>query len=249
MDPSVDLVSTSPDIFSRVKARVASWVHALEGVRCNICGWRGQQFHDWHGTHGHVYRNAECPDCGSHPRHRSFHLYLQSILPKANRVRLLHCSPEEQLRSLLLAHENVDYLSIDIDPARAMRAEDIAHLSFDDESFDVIICIHVLEHVLDDRSAINELFRVLAKDGFALIDVPIDRKRAETYEDASITTPEARSAAFGQADHVRQYGRDFADRLASAGFKVTQDTYIQSLGGRRIRRHKLQSAPINFCTK
>jgi ubiquinone/menaquinone biosynthesis C-methylase UbiE len=130
-----------------------------------------------------------------------------------------------------------------------MQKEDITHLSFDDESFDVIICIHVMEHIVDHRTAMNELLRVLAKGGFAVIDVPIDASRRETYEDASITTPEARTRAFWQADHVRLYGQDFGEKLASVGFKVTADRYIQSLGGRRIRAHGLESKPIHFCTR
>lgn len=122
-------------------------------------------------------------------------------------------------------------------------------LSFKDRSFDVILCIHVLEHVQDDRKAMSEILRVLKADGFAILDVPIDYNRESTYEDLSITSPEARTKAFWQADHVRLYGRDFGKRLEAAGFTVRPDGIINSLDERLIAFHGLQRTPFSLCMR
>ncbi len=92
-------------------------------------------------------------------------------------------------------------------------------MTFDDGSFDFIYCSNVLEHIEDDISAMSELFRILSPGGFAIIQVPIQGK--ETYEDIAITDPYERYKNFGQADHVRYYGEDIQNRLASVGFEVT----------------------------
>jgi 2-polyprenyl-3-methyl-5-hydroxy-6-metoxy-1,4-benzoquinol methylase len=149
----------------------------------------------------------------------------------------------------LQSYANVDYLSVDFESSRAMRKEDIEALSFAEKSFDVIICLHVLEHVIDDRKAMRELFRVLSDKGFAIIDVPIDGNRAETYEDFTITSPEARTKAFWQHNHVRLYGRDFPNKLENAGFKVSVDRLIESLGQTKMDFHGLRGTPFHICTR
>jgi SAM-dependent methyltransferase len=143
----------------------------------------------------------------------------------------------------------VEYLSVDIDYRKAMRKEDITDLSFNDESFDLIICIHVLEHILDDNRAMREIYRVLKRDGCALLDVPIDRSNPRTYEDYSITKPEARAQAFWQWDHVRLYGLDYKEKLGLVGFHVKEDFYIKSLGEANMARYGMESGPSYLCFK
>lgn len=96
------------------------------------------------------------------------------------------------------------------------------HLPFRDGVFDVIFCNHVLEHVQDDNQALQQLLRVLKKGGWALLLAPIDESRAETFEDKTVTSPEARQKLFGQTDHLRLYGRDYASRLEQQGFEVQE---------------------------
>jgi ubiquinone/menaquinone biosynthesis C-methylase UbiE len=96
---------------------------------------------------------------------------------------------------------------------------DITRIPFPENSFDVIYCSHVLEHVPDDRKAMREFLRILRIGGWALLQVPITGTR--TFEDPSITDPYERRRLFGQEDHVRRYGPDYKNRLEEAGFKVT----------------------------
>jgi ubiquinone/menaquinone biosynthesis C-methylase UbiE len=98
---------------------------------------------------------------------------------------------------------------------------DLADISVGDESFDVIICNHVLEHIIDDHKAMTELYRVLKPKGWAILQVPISPTLTHTFEDFSLTTDTQREAAFGQHDHVRIYANDYIQRLDKAGFAVT----------------------------
>lgn len=99
-----------------------------------------------------------------------------------------------------------------------MMSMNVSELTFPSETFDVVICNHVLEHVPDDRKALSELYRVLKKGGWGSIQVPM--KDEITFEDLAITDPRERDRLFGQDDHVRQYGLDYLDRLREAGFEV-----------------------------
>ncbi len=111
---------------------------------------------------------------------------------------------------------------------------DITDIQFPENSFDAIICNHVLEHVIDDYKAMTELHRVLKPGGWAILQVPISLSLDKTYEDFSITTARGREEAFGQDDHVRIYAKDYASRLEQAGFKVNVfnwDAVAGSFGG------------------
>jgi SAM-dependent methyltransferase len=146
-------------------------------------------------------------------------LYLRRSLRLNPGARLLHFAPEKCLERYFSERKDVDYLSVDLQPGKAMQVEDMTALSFPDDTFDAIYCSHVLEHVPDDRQGIREMFRVLKPGGCALLMVPL-RKSPTTHEDWSIDTVEGRRLAVGQADHVRAYGQDFPERLREAGFSV-----------------------------
>jgi len=168
---------------------------------------------------------ALCPNCQSLERHRFLWMMLQRFWKDeelAENGKLLHFAPEPCLAKKF--KKSFDYLSADIDPRFAMVAMDITDIKFPDESFDVIICNHVLEHIPDDRKALAELFRVLKRGGWASLQVPMRGK--VTYEDYSITTPEGRAKAFGQDDHVRYYGSDYYQRLQDSGFSTS--IYLKS---------------------
>ena len=100
---------------------------------------------------------------------------------------------------------------------------------FKDEYFDLIICNHVLEHIEDDKSALNEMYRILKYNGISILQVPINVKRENTFEDLSIKSKIQREKYFGQYDHVREYGLDFKDRVEQAGFKVEMINYSKKI--------------------
>ena len=201
-------------------------------------------YHD-NNVIGAGYRpNASCPhpECISSDKERLLYFYLKH---KTNifseNLRVLHIAPERNLHKLLKKQNNLDYISGDLNhygnyskesspldyylrrtkPTLAMGKVDITNIKYKDNSFDVIICNHVLEHVPDDKLAMSELNRVLKPGGWAIIDVPYSFSLTDTIEDSSITDPKEREITFGQWDHLRIYGaEDFKNRLKSAGFKV-----------------------------
>jgi len=232
--------------------KIARIERADKKVICNACGWSGQQFLDFHSGYDHVYRNAICAGCLSHPRHRSYNFVIKNIFASigaSKKIRVLHFAPELQIEQLLRAFPQVDYLSVDIDYRRAMRREDITALSFPDNAFDVIICIHVFEHIDNDKRAMQEVCRVLKPGGVALLDVPIDETRSETFEDPTITDPAERTKAYWQWDHVRLYGNDYGQKLAAAGFEVEKRYLIKELGEEAVKRHGLEVVPNYICRK
>lgn len=117
---------------------------------------------------------------------------------------------------------------------------DITQLPFGNQSFNAVICSHVLEHIPDDRTAMSEMRRTLDSEGNVLIIIPKDKDREQTYEDDSITSPEARRREFGQEDHVRWYGKDFVQRLSESGFDVTIETYARELNSEIVNRYGLK---------
>ena len=161
---------------------------------------------------------VKCPVCKSNARTRFAWIFFErhTDLLDGSPKSLLHFAPEPSLRTRLAQVPGLDYLTADIDPAKAMVRVDITDIQFDDDHFDGVYCSHVLEHVAKDRRAIGEILRVLKPGGWAVFVVPI--KADQTFEDPSITDPAERERRFGQHDHVRLYGPDFLDRLREAGF-------------------------------
>jgi predicted SAM-dependent methyltransferase len=152
------------------------------------------------------------------------------------------------LSQLFQKADLVDYLSADLYASNAMVKMDITDIQYSDNTFDVIYCSHVLEHVSDDRKAMREFHRVLKPRGWAILQVPIVAET--TFEDSTVIHPEERRRLFGQHDHVRQYGLDYKERLISAGFSVTVDGFVRELNNRTVRRLGLiRNEDVYFCRK
>jgi ubiquinone/menaquinone biosynthesis C-methylase UbiE len=130
-----------------------------------------------------------------------------------------------------------------------MTHMNIKAIHLPDNHFDCIICYHILEHIVDDRQAMKELFRVLKPNGWAILQSPVDMTRETTLEDSRITTPEGRRNLFGQDDHVRVYGRDYIERLREAGFSITPDTFVQQLSDKTIDEFGLMKEEVLFICK
>jgi SAM-dependent methyltransferase len=188
--------------------------------------------------------------CRSLQRPRLGWLFLNSsaVDISHHRTAMLHIAPEPALAARLQRLENVKYLSADLFDRKAMVKMDITQIDYPDCSFDLVYCSHVLEHVGDDRKALGEFWRVLKPSGKAIILVPILGQ--VTFEDASITDPVERERAYGQHDHVRSYGHDFAQRLEAAGFQVSPYKAQDLASQPEIERMGLPPDEIIFfCTR
>lgn len=175
-------------------------------VACPLCQGEFRMFR--RGPDGRP--NATCPRCGSLERHRVLWLFLERHTTLLTRpAKVMHFAPERSLSTRLQQIHGSNYTSGDLDGTLAMEAIDITDIAKEDGLFDAVIASHVLEHVPADVQAMREIKRVLAPGGIAVLQHPIDVDLALTYEDCTIVDPADRTQAFGQADHVRVYGRDF----------------------------------------
>lgn len=205
--------------------------HRGDQVECPCCDSTFSRFLPHRGR-----AQAKCPRCGALERHRVLWLFLETETDLLGGGSLLHIAPEYAFQRRLSRMSGLRYVSGDIDSALADQELDLMDLPFESESFDFLMCNHVLEHVEDDRRALAEINRVLVPGGWAVLMCPVDGRRATTLEDPTAVTPEDRHRVFGQSDHVRLYGRDYPDRLAQAGFAVRADRYLDRFDEGMIRR-------------
>ncbi len=180
---------------------------------------------------------ALCPYCLSVERYRLLCRYLRDRTDFGSEpMRVLDIAPMWCFQEFCRSFENVDYVSIDIASPLAMRHMDIRDLEFRDNLFDCIICYHVLEHIDDEQKAMSELYRVLKPGGWAIIQVPIILE--DTVERSELTEEEA-DDMLKFDDHVRGYGKDYGQRLGSAGFRVEVDDFVKKMSMREIIRYGL----------
>ena len=190
-------------------------------------------------------QNVLSPSTLSLERHRLLWLFLKN---KTNfftaNLRLLHFAPEQAFYKLFRDLKNLDYTTTDLNSPLADIQADICALPFNDKSFDVILCNHVLEHIPDDTKAMQELYRVLKPGGWGVFQIPQDLNRDETFEDDSIVDKKERAKIFGQYDHVRIYGRDYFDKLRSIGFTVEEVDFTSELSDEEIDKYRLAKGEI-----
>ncbi|QIE60454.1 class I SAM-dependent methyltransferase [Rasiella rasia] len=197
-----------------------------------------------------VRENVLAPGTLSLERHRLFWLYLtRETTFFTEKLRVLHFAPEQAFLKRFKKLKNITYTTTDLNSPIADVKADICNLPFADNSYDVIICNHVLEHIPNDTKAMQELYRVLAPKGMAVLQVPYDKNRTVTFEDDTITDRKERAAIFGQYDHVRVYGMDYFKKLESVGFNVKAVDYTAQLSDQEIEQYRLpknELLPIVF---
>ena len=201
--------------------------------------------------YGEQRLNVLSPSTLSLERHRLIWLYLKNETEFfSKKMKVLHMAPEQCFVKLFKQQKNLEYITADLfSPIVDVKA-DIRDLPFENDSFDVVFCNHVLEHIEDDKKAMSELFRVLKKGGFGIFQIPQDLNREKTYEDFSITSKEERAKHFGQYDHVRIYGRDYFDKLRAIGFKVDEVNYASKISPELVNRYCLvQEEILPVCFK
>ena len=195
--------------------------------------------------------NVLSPGTLSLERHRLLWLYLQNETPFFSApLKVLHFAPEQAFHKRFRKLKHLQYLTTDLDSPLADVKADICNLPFKENEFDVILCNHVLEHIEEDKKAMKELYRVMKPGGWGIFQVPQDHALEVTFENPDITHPKERTRVFGQYDHVRIYGRDYADKLRSVGFKVDEIHYSSQLTPELYTRYVLNKKDyITLCRK
>lgn len=233
----------------RLKIKLQHYLLRGKGVTCTVCSHSYKHFIPYLGR-----PNAQCPNCGSLERVRLVQKFITDFGLIDKNTRLLHIAPEKALYKVFRKRLGSNYMPADkFEPGYTYpggtQHVDITAMPFASETMDAVICIHVLEHVQDDAKAISEIYRVLKKGGFAILQVPYDAGRTTTYEDATITSPEERRKHFLQSDHVRIYGRDYLDRFLQPGFTMECGDYSKNLGTATREKYGLKDEEIFLLRK
>lgn len=226
--------------------RIMAVFYRGDKVNCTVCDHSFSKFLPY----GRKAReNALCPNCLALERHRLMWLFLKQ---KTNffsaPLKVLHVAPELCFIDRFEKLENLEYITGDIESPLAKVKMDIHKIPFEDDSFDVVFCNHVMEHVNDDILACKEINRVLKPNGWGIIQSPV-YDIPETLEDKSITSPSEREKLFGQRDHVRKYGHDYAKRLSTSGLVVEENNFVTELSQEYISKHALPPKEIIYYCK
>lgn len=193
----------------------------------------------------HQRNNVLAPGTLSLERHRLLWLYLKNETDFFTAPhKVLHFAPEQAFYKRFRQMKNLDYTTTDLYSPLADVKADICNLPFEEDSYDIILCNHVLEHIPDDTKAMQELYRVLKPGGMGIFQIPQDLSRETTFQDDTITDPKDRARIFGQYDHVRVYGRDYFDKLRSIGFRVEEVDYTKTLSENDVERYCLAKGEI-----
>ncbi len=223
--------------------------------------YRGNKFLD--PINGKLYRtflpygyvkqreNALSPGTFSLERHRLLWLYLNNETEFfTKKIKVLHIAPEQCFYKLFKNLKNINYTTFDLNSPLADIKGDICKMPFEKNSFDYILCNHVLEHINDDKKAMMEIFRVLNVNGTAILQVPVNLNNKTTLEDNSITNKQERIEKFGQYDHVRLYGLDYFKRLQNIGFEVDQIKYASKFNDNEVLKYSInRNEVIPVCKK
>ena len=225
----------------RMFFRISFSSYKGHGFTCNVCQQQYFRFvDDWPSSENKnalsnsnviagYGKNIMCPNCLSNARERLVIAMLQHHINIENK-KILHLSPEKNIYQYLITKSQV--VTADLVPGfyknidKHIKQEDVTALSFADQSFDLVIANHVLEHISDDLKAMSEIYRVLKKGGIAILQVPYSETISATIEEPLIANPERQSELFGQKDHVRIYQlNDYISRLGQSGFIVSKISY------------------------
>jgi SAM-dependent methyltransferase len=209
--------------------KVVGFFYRGDNVTCPVCGKSFKKFMPYGRINPRD--NALCPNCLSLERHRLMWLYLKEKTPFFSKsLNVLHIAPEACFIDRFEKIHGARYITADIESPLAKVKMDIHQIPFEKNMFDAVLCNHVLEHVADDIKAMNEIHRVLKPGGFAILQVPFFNPIADvTFEDPTVTDRRQREKMFGQDDHVRKYGRDYAARIRRAGLEPLEDLYVNDL--------------------
>ena len=160
---------------------------------------------------------------------------------------MLHIAPEPCFLKRFESIHKENYVTADLESPLAKVKMDIHEIPFPENTFDVILCNHVLEHVNDDIKAMKEINRVLKPGGYALMQIPFFSPVPETtFEDNSISDPREREKIFGQDDHVRKYGRDYPKRIERSGLIAEESTFGKTLNQEQALRFGIQPNEVIY---
>jgi SAM-dependent methyltransferase len=226
--------------------RVLAQFNKGNNVNCPVCDHSYKKFLPY----GRIAReNALCPNCLALERHRLLWLFLKKKTDFfTSKLKVLHIAPEHCFIDRFESLPNIEYITADLESPLAKVKMDVHKIPFEESSFDVVFCNHVMEHVEDDLLACSEINRVLKNNGWGIIQSPV-YDLDKTIEDKTITDPVERERVFGQRDHVRKYGNDYAARMRKSGIAIEENQFVKELTAEDIKKYSLPEKEIIFVCK
>ena len=225
---------------------VAPILYKGNNVECPVCEKSFKKFLSY-GSKVAQRDNVLCPYDLTLERHRLMWLYLKDHSNfMTDKLDVLHIAPEQCFHARFKEQSNLKYLTGDLESPIADMHFDLHSIPLEENRFDVVFCNHVLEHVEDALQCMKELYRVMKPGGWGIMQVPQDITRQETYEDASITSPEDREKHYWQKDHVRLFGLDYPEWLKKAGFTVKEFKPTENYSKEQITRYRLQEGEVLY---
>lgn len=162
-----------------------------------------------------------CPRCGSTDRERHLRLFFERlhILEPIRGGSVLHMAPEPRLGEFVRGYNPSLYVKGDLFPSdESIQRIDLEQIPFSDETFDMVICNHMLEHVDDPEAVLRQLHRVLKPGARIICQTPFAARLTKTLEEPLLQSPDDRLFFYGQEDHLRFFGRDIEQIITKAGF-------------------------------
>lgn len=229
---------------SVIRRKIKLFLNKGDRFVCPFCGYKSKTHAVVGFDHpvlseldvvGGGLRKGGCFKCGSLDRERLVYIYMREelkIFEFTKEQSILHFAPEAHITKEVLENCDAEYICGDLFtegysyPPHVVDMN-VMEIPFANNYFDLVICNHVLEHVSDDSKAMSEIYRVLKPAGTAILQVPISLKLEVTLEDKKITTSQERELKYGQFDHVRLYGKDYIDKLQSAGFSAEKLNFYE----------------------
>ncbi len=235
---------------SYVFKSVAPVIYKGDNVECPVCERSFRKFLAY-GSKVAARDNVLCPYDLTLERHRLMWLYLKKhtdFFTKQD-LKVMHIAPEQCFHKKFKAQKNLDYITGDLVSPIADLHFDLHDIPLEDNQYEVIFCNHVMEHVEDDLKCMQELLRIMKPGGWGIMQVPIDTRRDQTYEDPEIKTPEDREQHFWQYDHVRLYGTNYPDRLREAGFIVDEVDFKDEISPELFERYRLAKSEVLYIVR
>lgn len=237
----------------------------MSKIKCNLCGNEAKKFISIKDELSMIlkqhrfpyplwrfetlnYNAYTCPTCGASDRDRLYALYLKKkVLNIRKKITLLDFAPSENLASFIKKHRNVKYRSADLFMDNVDDTVDIQDMNiYPDDTFDFLICSHVLEHVPNDRAALNEINRVLKPGGEAIIMVPIIWFGGKFDEDPDEQRENERWRRFAQYDHIRLYTKkEFTRRVSDSGL-IIQTYTARQLGLANFKKFGISARSVLY---
>lgn len=234
--------------FNVLLKKINSYKYLGKGVTCNCCNKKFKYFLP-HGDSKIKRLNAECPWCQSLERTRILFDFLNKSTFLKNKNKILHFAPAKSLESFFLKNKNILYTSADLNPALAMKVVDITKIKYKENTFDLIICGHVLSVVKDDILALKEMYRVLKKGGTLLLLEHIYEGIESTFEDFSVKNDSERIKLYGQPYLERLYGNDFLTKPEEVGFKIEVYDHIKTMATKDVKRFGMGKGDLIYICK